>query len=229
MAVVPLHADAVEIAHRQVALAGGIALVRRELIELCRPNRVPVHAAAILIAQAQTALTGGVILVRAALEQLHRPLLVLLHALAQLVAAAQRLHRPHVVLLGGLGEPVGRLNHVPFHAVAVGVFQSQIVLSGQVPQLRLVQQGLKLLPGLLQPGHRPLDQLCIDKDHLISIEKFRFIFILRAHEKHLSVLSYSTSESAFCQCGRIASVDRLVRLSFSASGPPDRIFPHIFL
>ena len=105
-----------------------------------------VHAAAVLIAQTQAAQARRIVLIHAALEQLHRPLFVLLHALAQLVAAAQGLYGPHVVLLRRLGKPVGCLGHIPVHSVAVGVFHGQIVLGGQVTQLRPIQQGLELLP-----------------------------------------------------------------------------------
>jgi hypothetical protein len=67
---------------------------------------------------------------------------------------------------------VDGLDGVGFHAVALQIPEGQVVLDGELPQLGLLQQGLKFLPGLLQALHRPLDQVGIDKDHILRMVGF---------------------------------------------------------
>ena len=166
---VRLHPDAVETAHRQVGLGGGVALLRGLEVALRRPGGVGGGAAAVFVAQAQVALGGDVALLGGLLEQGKGPLLVLLHAGAGLIAPAQQVHRPEVPLLGGQGKPAGRLGRVPVGPVPLGVAHPHVVVGGGVASLRLLQQGLELLPRPLEAGHRLLNQVGIDKNDLLAV------------------------------------------------------------
>ena len=163
-----VHADSVEVAHRQIGLGRGVILLRRLEVALRRPGLVLLHAGAVLIAQAQVALGGGVVLLRRLLKELRRTGLVLLHPCAGLVTAPQQVGGPEIPVLRGQGKPAGRLGWVLVGPVALGIAHAKVVIDGGVSALRLLQQGLELLAGALESLHRLLNQMGIHKNDLLD-------------------------------------------------------------